>query len=45
MAERLAIIRAQPTQLLDWWSWLGAGGDAAEAYHRRSVCWWNRPRR
>ena len=26
MAERLAIIRAQPTQLLDWWSWLGAGG-------------------
>ena len=33
MAERLAIIRAQPTQLLDWWSWLGAGSEAlAQAY-------------
>ncbi len=33
MAERLAIIRAQPAQLLDWWGWLGAGSELlAQAY-------------
>ncbi len=26
MAERLEIIRLQPTRVIDWWSWLGAGG-------------------
>jgi malonyl-CoA O-methyltransferase len=35
MAERLAIIRLQPTVLLDWWSHLGAGAVLlAEAYPR-----------
>ena len=33
MAERLAIIRLKPAQVLDWWGWLGAGGELlAEAY-------------
>ena len=33
MAERLAIIRLQPAQLIDWWSWLGAGAELlANAY-------------
>ena len=25
MAERLAIIRLEPRQLIDWWGWLGGG--------------------
>ena len=33
MAERLAIIRLQPAQVIDWWSWLGAGAELlAQAY-------------
>lgn len=33
MAERLAIVRLQPAQVIDWWSWLGAGADLlAQAY-------------
>jgi malonyl-CoA O-methyltransferase len=33
MAERLAIIRLQPALVIDWWSWLGGGGDLLdEAY-------------
>jgi malonyl-CoA O-methyltransferase len=31
MAERLAIIRMQPAQLIDWWSWLGAGAELLTA--------------
>jgi malonyl-CoA O-methyltransferase len=27
MAERLQLIRLRPAQILDWWGWLGAGGD------------------
>lgn len=33
MAERLAIIRLQPQRIVDWWSFLGAGGALlAQAY-------------
>jgi malonyl-CoA O-methyltransferase len=33
MAERLSIVRVQPTQVIDWWSWLGAGaGWLEQAY-------------
>lgn len=33
MAERLAIVRLKPTQLIDWWSWLGGGAELlAQAY-------------
>ncbi len=33
MAERLAIIRRQPACVIDWWGWLGAGGELLdEAY-------------
>jgi malonyl-CoA O-methyltransferase len=31
MAERLAIVRLQPTQLIDWWSWLGGGAELLDA--------------
>jgi malonyl-CoA O-methyltransferase len=31
MAERLAIIRLQPAQVIDWWSWLGAGAELLAA--------------
>lgn len=30
MAERLSIVRVQPTQVIDWWSWLGAGAESLE---------------
>jgi malonyl-CoA O-methyltransferase len=30
MAQRLAIIKFQPSRVLDWWGWLGAGGDALD---------------
>lgn len=33
MAERLAIVKLQPTTVLDWWSFVGGGADAlANAY-------------
>lgn len=33
MAERLPIIKRTPSVVIDWWGWLGAGGDAlAKAY-------------
>lgn len=33
MAERLAIIRLEPRQLIDWWGWLGGGAPLLdEAY-------------
>lgn len=33
MAERLAIIRLKPACVIDWWGWLGAGGESLdEAY-------------
>ena len=33
MADRLAIIRLQPGTVIDWWGWLGAGGELLdEAY-------------
>lgn len=40
MAERLAIIRLKPRQLIDWWGWLGAGApllDKAYPEARRIV--------
>jgi malonyl-CoA O-methyltransferase len=27
MAERLPVIKRTPSRLIDWWGWLGAGGD------------------
>lgn len=30
MAERLQIVRLRPRQLIDWWSWLGAGASMLE---------------
>lgn len=27
MAERLSIVRLRPTQVIDWWSWLGASAE------------------
>jgi malonyl-CoA O-methyltransferase len=33
MAERLQIVRLQPARIIDWWSFLGAGGELlAKAY-------------
>jgi malonyl-CoA O-methyltransferase len=36
MAERLAIIRLQPARVIDWWGWLGAGGEALEQAYPRA---------
>lgn len=37
MAERLALIRLQPEQIVDWWGHLGAGGEClAKAYPKSS---------
>ncbi|WP_298832204.1 biotin synthase [uncultured Piscinibacter sp.] len=30
MAERLAIVRMKPAQVIDWWSWLGGGAGLLE---------------
>ena len=36
MAERLAIIKLQPEQMVDWWSFTGAGADALAAAYPKS---------
>jgi len=36
MAERLAIIKLQPADVLDWWGFLGAGGEALDKQYPKS---------
>lgn len=36
MAERLQVIKLQPQRILDWWSFLGAGGELLDAAYPRS---------
>jgi malonyl-CoA O-methyltransferase len=36
MAERLSIIRKHPERWIDWWGWLGAGGQQVAAIYPKS---------
>ena len=36
MAERLALIRLQPERIVDWWSFLGGGGEVLDAAYPKA---------